>query len=153
MIWDWFPVVIVTLAVVTAGCAYVPQKSGHEIDFDGTVERSDDSFQIDGQVEVDSGTGPTRNFSRVSVVLYETPGSVSERIRLGEMSTDSSVAPKRRPVNISRNTTPEYVLIESPDFWEDNRLVDGLDGVMAFRWNGDKYERYWVETKDERFDH
>lgn len=145
----WLLAVVVTLSLVTAGCAYVPQKGSHEIDFAGTVEQKNGSFQMVGEVRVISGAAQTRNYSAVSVVLYESPGTVAERIRLGKMSTDSSVAPTQRPINLTRELTPEYVLIESLDFWDD----DELDAVIAFRWTGEEYEMYFVDSKDERFDH
>lgn len=150
---SWLPVIVVAVTAVTAGCAYVPQAPAHEIHFDGSVERTDNTFRMDGQVDVDSGATPTLNFSVVSVVLYESPGDPADTVRLGAMSTDSSAAPSLRPVNITRNATPEYVLVESPDFWADGGLVDGLEAVVAFHWNGDEYERYWVESRDDRFDH
>lgn len=147
MLGRWLPVVVVAVAVAAAGCGFVPQEPAHAIDFDGTVERSDGTFRMDGQVEVDAGAAPTRNFTDVSVVLYGAPGEVLERVHLGTMSTDSSVAPKRRPIDVVRDLSPEYVVVESPDFWDGGRTA-----VVAFRWNGERYEEYRVESRDERFD-
>lgn len=139
------PVLVGVIGIVLlAGCTY-PSTSDHDIDFDGTVERSDGTFQMLGQVEVDPGTAPDRNFGDVRIVLYDDNQTVILEEQLGPMSTDSSIHPSRRAVNITSDVLPTYVIIESPDLWEGNLPVD------AFRWEDDGYTRYPINSEAEKF--
>lgn len=130
--------------ILLTGCTY-PAISHHEIDFDGTVERVDGSFRMDGQVEVDIGTAPPQNFSDVSVVLYDSNQAMIKEVPVGPMSTNSSISPSTRSVNITSNTPPTFVVVESPDFWRDDLRT------IAFHWTGDGYDRYFIGSDEEKF--
>lgn len=137
---------IVVLIVASAGCVYVPDKTYHSVDYDRTIERVDGELRMDGRVEIDSGAAPPRTFRDVTLVFYESPDQVVDRVYLGDMSSNRSVAPKRRPINLTVEPAPKYIYIESPNFWtEKPRYVD------AFRWNGNEYEKYAIESEDEKF--
>lgn len=130
--------------VLLSGCTY-PAISHHEIDFDGTVERVDGTFRMDGQVEVDIGTAPPQNFSDVAVVLYDSNRSAITEVPLGPMSTNSSISPSRKSVNITSDTQPTFVVVESPDFWQDDLQT------IAYHWTGDRYDRYFIGSDEEKF--
>lgn len=128
-----------------AGCAYLPSAGSISIDYDGAPERTAEGFRMQGHVEVDGTAGPTRNFTDVAVVLYDRNRSVIKRVELGTMSTDPDHYPYRRPVNITTTQAPVYILIESPDFWQE-----GVS-TIGFRWTGDRYERDYVDSREEIF--
>lgn len=136
--------VAIVAVILLAGCTF-PSQSHHEIHFDGPVERVEGSFHMQGQVDISLGAAPHRNFTDVQVVLYDQDQCVQNRVALGDMSTDPSVAPRQRAVNITTDDLPTYVLIESPDFWEGNLPV------VAYRWTGERYERYFINNEREKF--
>jgi hypothetical protein len=111
----------------------------YEVDFDGEPERTADGFRMQGEVEVDSTTAPTRNFTDVTVVLYDENRSVIERVPLGTMSTDSEYYPERRSVNIITTKQPTYVRIESPEFEEGDIDVEG------YQWTGSYYKSEYID--------
>lgn len=141
----WLPgAVLCVLLLSSTGCTY-PAISHHEIDYDGTVERIDGTFRMDGQVEVDIGTAPPQNFSDVAVVLYDRDRTELEAVSLGPIATDASVSPKTRQVNITHDTPPAFIVVESPDFWQGNLQT------IAFHRTDDGYERYFIGSEDEKF--
>lgn len=136
--------VAIVVLVLVVGCTY-PTQSHHEVHFDGSVERVNGSFQMQGQVDISVGAAPTRTFTDVRVILYGQNETIVEQMPLGTMSTNASIAPRQRQVNITADRLPKYVLIESPDFW------DGNLPVVAYRWTGERYKTYFVNEPDERF--
>ncbi|MFC7046958.1 hypothetical protein ACFQH6_17515 [Halobacteriaceae archaeon GCM10025711] len=141
------PAVVVVLVVTTAGCAYVPESETAEVDYRGTIEYANGTFHMDGEVYTYPGTHPPSNYSDVRVTLYDANQSVIRSVPLGSMSIRGQ-APKTRSVNITTSTRPQYVVIESPDFWPDSALA-----VTAYTWNDalDKYSIYYIETPDQKF--
>jgi hypothetical protein len=123
--------------MLLAGCTY-PTAGSYGVDFDGVPERTVEGFRMQGQVAVDPTTAPTRNFTDVTIVLYDQNWSVIERVPLGPMSTDSEYYPERRSVNITTAQQPAYVRIESPEFEEGDVAVEG------YRWTGSYYKSVYI---------
>lgn len=134
--------------VALAGCN--GKAASHEVHFSGNVTYTGEAFSMDGAVVVlDGSTGPARSYPNVTVTLYAENGTVLDTVPVGDMSARGE-APERRPVRITREYRPAYVLIESQGFWRNGRETP----VEAFHWEEsvDAYERYSVNSPDERFE-
>jgi hypothetical protein len=141
--------IILAALLILAGCASKQQQ--HSIGFDGEVNYTDDTFTIDGEIYVNSGSAGPQSYPNVKVVLYAANKSRLDAIPIGPMSAynESGDAPVRRTIKIKRSYRPTYVVIESPGFWRDDRAVP----VDAFEWepNMSAYDRYGVSNPDEKF--
>lgn len=122
-------VIVLVLLLIGAGCARVTLPPGHEIDFDGQVFMTEQEFHMRGQLEVDRGAAPDRNFSDVRIVLYDDAEHEISSHRIGSLSVNPDHGPTKQAVNISSRRIPTYVLVESPDFWEQGVHIS----VVAFR--------------------
>ena len=131
--------------LLLAGCA--DKQSHHTVGFGGNVTYTDGTFAMDGEVYINSGTAEPRTYPNVTVGLYAANGTRLDVIHLGTMAV-SEEAPNRRPINITRSYRPEYVVIESPGFWGEERQTP----VDAFEWeeNLSFYDRYGVIDPDEK---
>lgn len=135
--------IALVVSIAMAGCTY-PAASENTVEFDGTVERVDGQFRMSGDIRIE-GTN-ARTLDDVAVVLYDENQTVIDRIRLGSLSSGSdSPHPDSLPVNITTDRPPTYVLVESPDL-----RADGVPSE-AFRWNGEQYTNYWIESEGDRF--
>lgn len=132
--------------VFLAGCGLLPERGSYEVDFDGAPERTTDRFQMHGEVEIDSTTATERNFSDVSIVLYDQNESLIGRVPVGTLSTTPEHYPVGSSVNITDDHPPTYILIESPNFW------NGDVAVTAYRWTGNQYEEAHIESEAELFE-
>jgi len=69
-----------------------------------------DGFRMEGQV-IDSA-GPTKTFENLTIYLYSSEGDIITQKQLGTYSGNSE------PFSIQTGTVPEYIIIDSPTFWE-----------------------------------
>lgn len=123
------------ILVATAGCA-VHSAPHNILSFSGNVTTTNDTFHLEGDLYLGVQAGGHHNYSNVSIVLYDGDKRPIETVRVGRMSTNPEWGPTRYRVNITTDTVPAYVVVESPDFWTDNEIaVDSLvvqDGSLYF---------------------
>lgn len=134
--------------LLSAGCARYPSLQRHEVDYTGAIERTENGFRMNGTVEIIGGTATDRNFSSVSVTLYNSERVAYRSFDLGRFSTNPSWGLVRKQINLSASTQPKYVVIESPGFWGETDIL-----TMGFVWNKKKgyYTTYTVQERSDRF--
>lgn len=134
--------------LLSAGCAQYPASSRHEVDFRGTIERTEDGFRMNGTVRIMRGTTIDYNFSSVSITLYNAEKTAYRSIALGRLSTRPNWGPVRKKVNFSVTKLPTYILIESPGFWGGTDVA-----TIGFVWDKKEnhYTSYIVREKSEKF--
>jgi hypothetical protein len=138
---------MLTGTVILAGCS--TSATHHDVDFDGTIEVVDDRFIMDGNVSLGQGAAPDAMFENVTVVLYDKNKEEISRVPVGKLST--TPPPLTQRINITTDRIPEYVVIESPDFWQSDTTVY----VNGYKRPGDggRYEDYSRANADEKFPH
>lgn len=104
-------------------------------------------FYLQGGVSVGVGAQPDVNFSDISIVLYSSNKEVIRSVEIGRLSTNPEYAPLERRVNITTKQVPEYVLIESPEFWGGKANIE----VYAYQRTSDGYEEYFRSKKSQKF--
>lgn len=139
-------VVLALLGVtILAGCS--TSATQHDAEFDGTIEVKDDQFVMDGNVSLTQGAAPDATFENVTVVLYNENKEVIRRVTVGNLST--TPPPLSQPINITSDTIPTYVVIESPDFWQSD--TDVYTHGYEHPDDGGRYEGYPITTANETF--
>lgn len=114
------------LVVLAAGCA-VHSQPYNEVSFVDNVTTTNDTFRLQGNLYFDAQAGGHNNYSDVSIVLYDEHRRPIERVSVGRMSTNPEWGPTEYRVNVTAETVPTYVVVESPDFWTGNEIeVDSL---------------------------
>jgi len=103
-----FLLLIVT--ALTAGCG---QPQG-DIGFSGEINITEEEFEMTG--EIVDGTGPENTYENVTVFLYSADGTLIEQKEIGTFSRSSE------PFSIRSQEVPEYIIIDSPTFWELNSI-------------------------------
>lgn len=104
---------LLALIVVSglAGCFLEPSGSPQVV-FVGETGVSDGRFVMEG--ELDLGWGQERvEYQDVAVCLYGADGAMFRSVSMG------SVPPERR-VSIRSDRIPEYVVVHSPDFYDES---------------------------------
>lgn len=134
----------VVLAIL-GGCS--TSATHHDVDFDGTIEVENNQFVMDGNVSLGQGAAPDATFENVTVVLYDENKTVIRRVPVGKLST--TPPPLSQRINITTDTIPIYVVIESSDFWQSDTTVY----VNGYKRPGDggRYEEYSRANAGEKF--
>lgn len=106
----------------------------------------DGMFVMKGDISVGTGAAPDQNFSDVTVVLYDERKQVVKRVRIGNLSTNPAYYPTAKRINITSETIPTYVVIESPDFWTSETPLE----IEGHNLENGTYHTYPI-GKDHRF--
>lgn len=111
---------IVVLALLTGGCiGFIDYPPYVEVSFDGTMQATNGSFDMSGQILV-SGIypeDPPEAFHDVAVSLY---GPTEDRLctrEVGTLTVDGSAEERRENVSLSWPRIPSVVRITGADFW------------------------------------
>lgn len=139
--------VLIVLSIISTGCYRTPGVPYNRVEFDGSVTFEDSTFELDGQIELDSGTGPTPTYSDVRVTLYDSDKEAIQSTPVGTLSMNESQGPGRRRVNVTSQRVPKYVLIESSDFWTTEAGVS----VEAFVRVDGRYDAYYRTHPGQKF--
>jgi hypothetical protein len=108
---------------------------------------TDPNETVTGDVSLGQGAAPDAMFENVTVVLYDKNKEEISRVPVGKLST--TPPPLTQRINITTDRIPEYVVIESPDFWQSETTVY----VNGYKRPGDggRYEDYSRANGDEKF--
>lgn len=112
--------IIVTLiaAVTLSGC-FIEGGEGGTLDFEGNIDVSDAGFTMVGHLEFD-GQALTRDTYRdISIELYDRNGTIQHKEHLGDLHNPN----EELEVSISRSMIPYYIIIDSPDIWDEKTGV------------------------------
>lgn len=119
-----------TLSLVMGGCGYVPEGDTVYVNLYGEegetpadvalnpITVSESEFQLRGELVADGGKLNKELYRDVSILLYSGEGSVICSHRVGDWKGN------RREVSFSTETIPTYVILYSPDFWQEPMVVD-----------------------------
>jgi len=111
------------------------------IGIDGEFNTSDSTFYLNGEV-VNSSPGDPPAFQNVTVYLYAQNETLLESQSAGTLRY-------RANFSIRSDTLPEYVIVDSPEFWEYGSALDGIS-VKYYRLTEENY--YTVESVGSRDD-
>lgn len=105
---------LVGSTVSLSGCSFGNPSYNGQINFIGELGIENGVFVMEGEI-VNSGSS-TDTFDDVAVYLYEESGEQIERVDIGELSGSLSIS-------ISSQQIPEYIILDSPDFWDTPKVV------------------------------
>lgn len=109
-------VIAFSLLLLTAGCIRTEPGRGADVGFRGTMNATDSQFIMDGRVTLGGGIPKQDVFQDVTIFFFAENGSFIDSRPVGNLSGFVNVS-----VTIDR--VPYYVVINSPDFWEEPRIV------------------------------
>lgn len=139
----------VAFSLLMSGCGYVPEgKSvhvalhGHEGETPADdplnpISVSDSEFGLHGELVAERSGLKKDQYRDVSIQLYSGDGQAICLHRIGDWSGELRI------VSISTQTVPTYVILYSPDFWQEPMYVD------YFVYD-DKQDRFVQETASAR---
>jgi len=137
---------LLVVILLIAGCS--TSGNYHTVNIgSGGMYVENGEFRLDGNVSIGIGAQPDANFSEVRVVLYSAEGTVIESHEVGRLSTNPDSGPLKRRVNITAGEIPEYVLIQSPEFWSSSVNIE----VLAYQRTSDGYKEYHRARKSQKF--
>lgn len=125
----------VVLLVVLSGCP-VLEESGGIITFSGNLNASADGFHLNGEVE-NTGQVQPSEISRATIYLY-APNETVIASKQAKLDTK---------VSMQTTTAPEYIIINSPQFWQFDDIT-----VNYYKRIPDEdidYSPYSVGSRDE----
>lgn len=106
--------------LLIAGCAYVPSGDEVNVGFTGSLNASSSSFSMEGNITVGGGIPDRQTYRDMTVNLFSEDGDLLLTKKLGNLRTDAG----RLDVSIAIQSVPHYVIIESPDFWQEPMQVE-----------------------------
>lgn len=134
----YFAVSLVLLAV-TSGCVLPRTEPGYGVDigFSGDIERQSGAFEMNGSLTVGGGNAKLDAYRNVSVFLYSNDTTLIGEEEIG-------VLEGRTAVDIRSQRQPQYVIINSPDFWEEPQIE-----VDYYVWS-DEHQKYGIHEASSR---
>lgn len=102
--------------LLTAGCLRSEPGPGGEVGFYGEMNVSDSQYVMDGQITLGGGTTSQDAFDNVTIYLFTENGTLIETHRAGTLTGLLNVS-------IVSNRIPYYVIIDSPEFWEESQIT------------------------------
>lgn len=103
-----------------AGCSTVPKGEEVEVTYIGSITASSEGFQMEGYLSTGGGVPERETFRDVKIQMYEENGNLLCGVEIGDLTANHG----RRNVSVATNVAPEYVLITSPDFWNESVEVN-----------------------------
>ncbi len=129
------------LITLVTGCATYPAGEEVEVAYMGVPTSSDGTFQMDGRIAIGGGAPEQDTFKNVKIKLYTSNGTQLCGVTIGDLDSHSA----RHNVSLRYNTVPEYVIITSPDFWDEKVSVN----YFQRRSDSQNYTRISVSSKQD----
>jgi len=107
------------ILVVLSGCATLPQGEGIDVVFIGDINVSESSFHMDRHLSSGGGIPDRKEFRNVRIELYSENGEILYSSEVGDLQADQG----RLNVSIISDQIPEYIVIRSPEFWNEQVMV------------------------------
>jgi len=141
-------VVVACLLLLSGGCVTLP------IEGDSTPDRYAEltprpavetgAFNYSGAISLSGvGDGCVRD---IEVVMYDADENRIGSTAVGDLCYNDS-APQSKNVTLSATTQPVYIIIESPDFWDDDTVVKP-SGLLRDP-ELDLYDEYPIEEQNQ----
>lgn len=114
----------IALALVLAsaplsGC-FIEPGEGTMLIFHGDIGLSDGEFEMEGYVSFDAGIPSKDVYRDVSLELYAANESLVYKEDLGDIHNGT----QRVNTSVTHSPPPEYVIFDSPDFWDDDTATE-----------------------------
>lgn len=118
------------LSLVMSGCGYVPEGDTVHVTLvgeEGTtpaevalnpITVSESQIQVEGRLAAENGKLNKEMYRDVAIQLYSESGQPICSQLIGDWEGDT------RPISFSTETIPTYVIIYSPDFWDEPMAVE-----------------------------
>lgn len=122
---------VIMLVALLAGCMTVPQGDavhvalyGEENNSTGDtalnpITYSQSGFRIEGELVAEGGAPDRETYRDVSILLYDENSTFICATPLGDWNSDDSIG-----VEVATDEVPYYVVLYSPDFWEESMSVE-----------------------------
>lgn len=107
--------------LITAGCTY-PSGDSIELNFYGSVNESDSTFRVDGELALEGGIPDKDVYTNVRVFLYRKDGTEICSKPLGNLNVSEGVL----DVSVGSQLKPHFVVFDSADFWSEPSAVEYL---------------------------
>jgi len=124
-----------------AGCGTVPAGEEVTILYDGSVNASNGTFHMQGDLIAGGGIPDYEVYHDVSVQLYANDGTKLCSTSVGTVRADAG----RHNVSVTAAIVPKYAVITSPDFWHGKMVVNYFEREP----NGRKYEKRYAPSREE----
>ena len=140
---------LIGILSIGAGCS-TTSPTYHNVGFDGEMHIQNDTFRMQGEVDIGIGAESHQTYHNISVVLYDEHQQPIKLVPVGTLTTKADNENLGTDVNITSERIPKYVIIQSPDFWAsgENLVVEGY-----WRDDDDVYEVYGRDAPDQTFQH
>ncbi|ACV12814.1 hypothetical protein Huta_2653 [Halorhabdus utahensis DSM 12940] len=130
--------VCAALLVFGAGCEQLDHTPDPSVKFDGNITASEGSFEIEGHFY--RSVGNEYVYENVMVHLLDEREERIESVHLGTLD-------ERLPVSVSSSSIPAYVIVDSPDFWQQNNFA--VEYFEYKDWKGLSYDLQWASNRSE----
>ena len=111
-------VLVVIGLFLGAGCVRTYPGEGIVVSYYGSFNSSDSGFVMDGQLRSGGGVSERSTYQDVTICLYTEDGDLIHAERLGEWDL------KPRNISIMTTCVPEFIVIDSPDFWDSENTIE-----------------------------
>jgi len=108
-----FAICLFILAIALSGCLVGSSGYNGQITYRGDITIRNNTFVMDGAL-VNGGVRNTE-FNNVRIYLYYTNGTQINMIRVGTLKGGVNVS-------VRSDKIPEYVIVDSPDFWNTQKV-------------------------------
>ena len=136
---------VFVVLIVLSGCS-TTSVNYNEVYYNGNLGVDNDTFRMDGVIQLGLGAQPSVNYTNVSIVLYDGNKERTRRVPIGYLSSEPGDNNLSLNVSITSQKIPKYVVIESPDFWTYNENLQ----IESFRYANVSYESYF-RTNNQMF--
>lgn len=105
----WTVLLLISLLLSSSGCLF-PESGSPMVQFEGNFNSSGSNFGMEGTVRDTSITSDPPTYRNVTIYLYAEDGTLIQRVPVGTLDEGAEVS-------ISSDEVPEYVILDSPDFY------------------------------------
>lgn len=119
--------------LATAGCYTTPAGDEVVVSFHGDINTTDNRTALNGEVSIGGRIPDRSEYRNITIYYLSENRSTTDSFEVGDIGE----APGN--VNFSSSTSgrPAFIVINSPDFWQESMAVEYLE------WEG---EGYHIET-------
>ena len=132
--------VLCCFLLVSAGCVRVhpPRDSKTAVYYHGSFNESGPQFVMSGSVGIGVRLPAQNSFENLSICLYSRDGDLVHAERLGNWNLEP------QNVTIVTDEVPQYVIIDSPYFWDGKIRVEYIS-----RTNDSLYDSQYAFSREE----
>jgi hypothetical protein len=112
---------MIMVAVLSiAGCAYVDPGHPNPTVIDPAVSttETDSGFHMNGTIQIVGPYPEKGEFRNLVVCFYSEEKTLIRKTKVGDLVT----AKEKLPVSVNAERVPEYIIINSTDFWEVSEM-------------------------------